>query len=133
MNTIRNYDSRKPLSNYELGSVHAFLVDTSRLGNLRIDPNRVYHNHYETLTNAIVSNSEFFDISSNPSNVIRVVGVVVDRLKSSIAGFADQITVMFQTDTDDCILIKYPVRSQGITVKQNSPVKPVSKIALSTV
>ena len=129
--SISIYDSSLPLSSYELGSIHSFFVDITKLGHLRAGTDSAFAKHIETLNCAIETNDTCVCVNAGPSNIIQVVGVVVDRNKSFFSWGADQITVMFKTNTGEYILNKYPVRAPGVFPKAKKHVIPVAEINLA--
>lgn len=129
--SISIYDSGLPLSSYALGSVHSFFVDVTKLGHLRVGTNSAFAKHIETLNCAIETNDTCVCVNAGPSNLIQVIGVVVDCNKSYFSGCADQITVMFKTSAGEYILNKYPVRAPGVFPKAKKHVISVAEINLT--
>lgn len=117
--SIPVYDSRRPLSDYEIGSVHSFHVDVTRLGHLFVEAEEIYPNCVKVLNETIKTDFDTVCCEHYDSFFVNVIGVVVDAHKSSIPEFADQITVMFKTNTNNYVLSKYAVRSQGVAIKEN--------------
>ena len=115
MITIKNYDSRLPISNYHLGDTYIFRIhnpNTKRLIKIKESD----FEHYINILNEIIdTNKEFFKNNNQNLNYTNSIGIIVDTYKSTDPNRFDSITVIFKNETNDYILNKYVVNTNIIS------------------
>ena len=114
MTTIKNYDSRSNLSSFQLGSMYTFYISNVNKHHLiKIDKNDI-EEYVKMFNDVIENNVDLVKISNKHLAFSRVVGMVVNKHKSTTPNDVDQITVMFKTSTNEYVLNKYVVNSYNV-------------------
>jgi hypothetical protein len=109
MITIKNYDSRLPLSNYQMGDTYIFRIHNPNMKRLIKIKENDFKAHIETLKDTIETHKETINNNSQYLNFTESIGVVVDKHKSTTTNENDYITVVFKTPTDEFVINKYVV------------------------
>ena len=105
---IKNYDSSRELSNYQIGDLYTFYIHNpiKRLM-------KVKENDFKTYTEKLISITDTHEdtISNNVPylNFTRSIGIVIDTHKSSSPCEYDYITVLFRIESNDFVINKYVV------------------------
>lgn len=108
MITIKNYDSRRVLSNYKIGDVYTFYIHNPNMNHLV----KINENDFEpfiTHLTDIIETTETIKNNSQYLNFTRSIGIVIDTHKSTSPREVDHITVMFKTTSNDFVIRKYVV------------------------
>ena len=109
MITIKNYDSRRALSDYKIGDIYMFHIHNTNLNNLVKIKENDFKTHIQSLTDVIESSKNFLENNTQYLNFTKSIGVVVDTHKATIPQDLDQITVLFKTESNDYVINKYVV------------------------
>lgn len=109
---IQKYQSTHSLSYYNIGNVYSFYVHNFNPKKFTIADKKTIKKYSSTL-NEFINNIHPTD-NHTPLTISRIIGIVVDKHESTDRKDIDKITVMFKTDTDNYILIKYIVNSHDI-------------------
>ena len=128
MSTIKIYDSRESLSNYEIGNVYSFYMHNTNLNRLVRVKEEDFKNHIQTLNNEISSNKTLIQNDSQCLNLSRAIGVVIDKHEKHSPNSVDQITVLFKTTTNEYVLNKYVVNSHNVHTNEKNYVMPGAMI-----
>ena len=107
MITIQNYDSRRALSNYQIGTIYTFNIHTPNLKRLTKVKENDFKPYIKSLTNII--NKNIVENNAQYLNFTRSIGVIVDTHKSTHINDIDYITVLFKTVSNDYVINKYVV------------------------
>ena len=124
---IKNYKSTLSLSNYNLGNIHTFYIHNLNLESLTNANEETVSRYSSTLNEFLNDNSCLYD-NGKYLNLIRVVGIVVDKYKSNDEMGVDTITVMFKTDDNRYIINKYVVNSHDVFTNNKEFVIPSAVI-----
>lgn len=129
MFTIKNYDSRSNLSDFQVGNMYSFyLSNIAKKRLVKIEENNVAE--YVKILNDIISNNDFVKNSSSNCALSRVVGIVIDKYESTTPNKVDTITVMFKTNTDDYVLNKYAVNTSNVLTNEKNYFSPAAVIKI---
>ena len=128
MTTIKNYDSRSNLSSFQLGSMYTFYISNVNKNHLiKIDKNDI-EEYVKMFNDVIENNVDLVKISNKHLAFSRVVGMVINKHKSTTPNDVDQITVMFKTSTNEYVLNKYVVNSYNVFMNDKNYVCPAAVI-----
>ena len=111
MITIKNYDSRLALSNYQIGDLYTFYIHNSNLKNLSKVKDSEFETHVKSLTDTIEMNKSVITNNDQYLNFTRSIGIIVDTHESTHLNDIDSITVLFKTPSSDFVINKYVVNS----------------------
>ena len=131
MKTIQNYDSRANLSTYKINSVYSFYIHNIDLNRLTKVKKKDFKKFIRKLDNVIESNEDLIHNNNHYLNLIRVVGVVVDKQEKTTSNNVDQITVLFKTTTNEYVIHKYAVDIQNIYTNEKNYVLPGAMINIA--
>ena len=120
---IKNYNSTKSLSNYTLGGAYTFYVHNFNLERLT-NANEETVKKYSSQLTEIAHDDYYSHNNGKYLNLIRVIGIVVEKLEAKDDKDIDKITVMFRTDDDRYVLNKYGVNSHDIFTNNKDSVPP---------
>ena len=131
MKTIQNYDSRANLSTYKINSVYSFYIHNIDLNRLTKVKKKDFKKFIRKLDNVIESNEDLIHNNNHYLNLIRVVGVVVDKQEKTTSNNVDQITVLFKTTTNEYVIHKYAVDTQNVYTNEKNYVLPGAMINIA--
>ena len=114
MSTIKNYDSRSKLSNYQIGSIYTFHLHNINLNRLVKIEEKDFEQYIKVLNDVIETNVDLVKNNDKYLNFICIIGIVVDKHESITSNDVDQITVMFKASTNHYVLNKYVVNTSNI-------------------
>ena len=115
MITIKNYDSRLPISNYHLGDTYIFRIHNPNKKRLNKIIKSDFKPYTDILNDTISTNESLFNNNYHYLNYTNSIGIVVDTHESTDPNEPDFITVIFKTETNDYILNKYVVNTNIFT------------------
>ena len=127
MITIKNYDSRASLSNYQIDNVYSFYIHDLSLNRLTKVKDE-FQEYIKTLDNIIEFDEKLNTDDNHYLSFIRVIGVVVDKKERTTPNDVDQITVLFKTSTNEYVLNKYVVNYHNIFTNDKNQVNPGATI-----
>lgn len=131
MTTIKNYDSRSKLSNYQIGSVYTFYLHNINMNRLVKIEEKDAQQYVKVLNDVIETNVDLVKNNDKYFNFTRVIGVVIDKHESTTPNSVDQITVMFKTSIDDYVLNKYAVNTSNVLTNEKNYFLPAAVIDIN--
>lgn len=123
--TIKNYNSTFSLSDYTLGDMYTFYIHNNHYNALYVADAETINKYSGTLTE-IIGEDTYNDNNGKWAACTRVIGVVVDKEAAACDKDIDTITVMFKTDRDDYVTIKYVVNAGNVLTNNKEKVPPAS-------
>jgi len=128
---IKNYNSKKELSDYKKGEVYTFYVHDTNLKNLEQADETTISKYSSVISNCIEDNQ--IDINNNGKylKMTRVIGVVVDKFKAIGSNDIDKITVMFKTIDNKYLLNKYAAGYCDVFTNDKKHVLPAATLNTS--
>ena len=121
--TIKNYNSTLSLSNYTLGDAYVFYVHNNHY-NILCVADAATINKYSGVLTEIIDEGTYNDNNGKWAACTRVIGVVVDKEAAASNKDIDTITVMFKTDRDDYVTMKYVVNADNVLTNNKEKVPP---------
>lgn len=131
MSTIKNYDSRSTLSNYQIGSVYTFYLHNVNKNRLIKIEEKDVEEYVKVLNDVIETNVDLIKNNGQYMNFTRVIGIVVDKYESITPNDVDQITVMFKTSINHYVLHKYVVNTNNVFTNEKNYVLPAAVIDIT--
>lgn len=131
MSTIKNYDSRFKLSNYQIGSIYTFYLHNINMNRLVKIEEKDFEQYIKVLNDVIETNVDLVKNNDKYLNFIRIIGIVVDKHESITSNDVDQITVMFKTSTNHYVLNKYVVNTSNVFFNEKNYVLPAAVIDIT--
>ena len=131
MSTIKNYDSRSKLSNYQIGSIYTFYLHNINMNRLVKIEEKDFEQYIKVLNDVIETNVDLVKNNDKYLNFIRIIGIVVDKHESITSNDVDQITVMFKTSTNHYVLNKYVVNTRNVFFNEKNYVLPAAVIGIT--
>ena len=107
MITIKNYNSRFSLPDYQIGDIYTFYIQNSNIKNLPKIKESDFEPYIRSLTDIIDKN--ITENNTQYLNFTRSVGIVVDKHRSTDINNIDYITVLFKVAPNDYVINKYVV------------------------
>ena len=123
--TIKNYNSTLSLSDYTLGDTYAFYVHNNHY-------NTMYVVDAETICRYAGALAEIIDEGIYSENngkwaaCTSVIGVVVDKEAAVSDKDIDTITIMFKTDREDYVVMKYVVNTNNVLTNNKETIPPAA-------
>ena len=108
MITIKNYDSSRELSTYQIGDVYTFYIHNPMKRLMTINEND-FKIYTEKLTNIIDTHEDIIKNNVPYLNFTRSIGLVINTYESTSPNEHDYITVLFRTESNDFVINKYVV------------------------
>ena len=106
MITIKNYDSSRELSNYQIGDVYTFYIHNPNMKRLVNVKETDFEPYVEKLNNIIDTHEDVIMNNVPYLNFTRSIGVVIDTHESTSSHEHDYITVMFRTELNEFVINK---------------------------
>ena len=131
MSTIKNYDSRSKLSNYQIGSIYTFYLHNINMNRLVKIEEKDFEQYIKVLNDVIETNVDLVKNNDKYLNFIRIIGIVVDKHESITSNDVDQITVMFKTSTNHYVLNKYVVNTSNVFFNEKNYILPAAVIDIT--